>query len=143
MHDDVLWLKAFERGPVRVVCSSRARNGLAGLSVEFYGRSSRNRWDEAVRFDGYPGDVHVHWFLPDGRSMAKPLGGAGSVEEVLKAVRQGLEDELPALMTASGFPDTLSDAATRTDLVRVIEQEFFRVLAESTQDSAPVPASEA
>ncbi len=136
MFDDVLWLKAFERGPVRVVCSSRARDGLAGLSVEFYGRSSRNRWDEAVRFDGYPGDVHVHWFPPDGRSMAESLDDTASVEEVVKVVWQGLEDKLPALMASSGFPDTLSDVAARTYVVRAIEHEFFRELVEPAQDSA-------
>lgn len=69
MFDEILSLRAFEQGAIRVVLSQRRRpEGASGLSIEFYGRQSDNRWVETLRLDVFPGETHYHWFHSDGKS---------------------------------------------------------------------------
>jgi hypothetical protein len=65
--DEVLSVSGYEQGAARVVLTQRRRpQGVPGLSIEFYGRHSDNRWVEALRLDSFPGEVHYHWFHTDG-----------------------------------------------------------------------------
>lgn len=67
MFDEVLSVSAFEQGAARVVLTQRRRpTGASGLSIEFYGRHSDNRWVETLRLDSFPGETHYHWFHSDG-----------------------------------------------------------------------------
>lgn len=130
MFDNVVWIRAYESGPLRVVYSRRERDGQPGLSVEYYGRSERNCWHEAVRVDAYPDDAHVHWFPRSGGSHEKPIGSAPSIADAVELVRGFIRDELPGLIATAGFADAVADDARRADVVRTLTDHLFRDFTE-------------
>lgn len=87
MFDEVLTLSGYEQGAARVVVTERRRpRGAHGLSIEFYGRQSDNRWVEALRVDAFPGEVHYHWFHTDGTSRVCDIEDrGGAVSSTLSA----------------------------------------------------------
>jgi hypothetical protein len=102
VFDEVLSLSGYEQGAARVVLTQRRRSqGKRGLSIEFYGRQSDNRWVEALRLDSFPGEVHYHWFRTDGTSGVVDIeDGGGTATSNLSAF---LAEHGRELLSESGF----------------------------------------
>lgn len=95
-------MSGYEQGAARVVLTERRRpKGVPGLSIEFYGRQSDNRWVETLRLDSFPGEVHYHWFHTDGTSGVVDIeDSGGTATSTLSAF---LAERGRELLSASGF----------------------------------------
>ena len=132
----VTHLEAMERGPLRVVSSLRGRGDDAGVCIELYGRSPRNAWFEAVRVDGYLGNVHYHGYSEEGVVIERAISTTTGRDDIVQAVVEFVRTEARTLLTDLGFAPAAADDTIWGEVVAFLRTGVLTAFHDLSGESA-------
>lgn len=130
--DVVEVVRGYERNTRRVVATRRARpDEGTGYSVEFYRRDRvANRWEEALRVDALPGDVHVHLFVEGASVVEREISSVlVDATDLAAAVADYVIRECGRELKDAGFGPDLDDERRRDEVLEFLEGEIFETPA--------------
>lgn len=123
--DTVEYVGGYERGTSRLVATRRSRaDGQRGFSAELYRRNMEaNCWEEALRIDAMPDDLHFHAFPTDGDIFEASLDvAAGGPAALAQSVLAFLEGDGRDWIGRVGYgPDLADDASRSTEVVQFLK----------------------